>query len=276
MLKRILVALDPDNDTSVALRYATEIARRHDAEVAGAALVHTGYLESGGGIGSMYYAEKLRDSATEESRTRARQLVEAFETQMRREGVRFTDFIHEGVPNERLIEDMMYYDLLIIGRDPHFVYSRPTKETNTIEHVVYETVSPTFVVREEYRPVERVLIAFDGSRPSARTLHSFAQLKPFGTEIELDLVFVYGEDHDRSEALLEAAGSYLVAHGYAPRPVGLSGSEPHRQIVEHAKNMNADLVISGAHSVSKLRRLAFGSTTANLLQESPSLLFLDS
>ena len=57
MIKKILVALDPDMDTPVATRYAADIAQRHDAEVTGLAVVDMGSIEAssrGGGIGSMY------------------------------------------------------------------------------------------------------------------------------------------------------------------------------------------------------------------------------
>ena len=63
MIKRILVALDTDSDTPSATRYATEIASRYDAELTGLAVVDTGSIDAGsrgGGVGSMYYAEKLR------------------------------------------------------------------------------------------------------------------------------------------------------------------------------------------------------------------------
>ena len=39
MLKRILVALDPDQDTPVATRYARELALRHGAHVSGLAVL---------------------------------------------------------------------------------------------------------------------------------------------------------------------------------------------------------------------------------------------
>ena len=41
MIKRILVALDPDEDTPLATRYAIELAKRTEASITGLAPVDT-------------------------------------------------------------------------------------------------------------------------------------------------------------------------------------------------------------------------------------------
>ncbi len=46
MIRRILVALDLDSDTTVATRYALEIARRFGARVTGVAVVDMGSIEA--------------------------------------------------------------------------------------------------------------------------------------------------------------------------------------------------------------------------------------
>jgi nucleotide-binding universal stress UspA family protein len=279
MIKRILVALDPDTDTPVATRHAAEIAARYQAEVVGMAVVDTGHIEAemrGGGIGSMYYAEKLHDRLTEEARDTAQQLVRAFEAALAETGIRYGDFVREGVPFRRIIEDMKYHDLLVIGRSPHFFYNHPEEETATLEQVVKQAVAPVFITGDVYRPVRRVLIAYDGSDPSARTLQCFAHLQPFGTGVEVDLLNVYEHEGAESELLLKLAKSYLDAHGFSARYTSMAGKSPDRLIVEYAERTAADVVVAGAHAASRLRKLAFGSTTDSLLKNSPVPLFLHS
>lgn len=277
MIKRILVALDPDTDTQVATRYAAEIARRYDAEVTGLAVVDLGHIESGsrgGGIGSMYYAEKLRDALTEETRNKAHDLVQSFEEHMRASGVRFNDHVREGVPFERIVEDMKFHDLLIVGDDPHFFYGRPEQRTDTLAHIVKRTVSPTFIVESTYEPVERVLVAYDGSDAASSTLQRFIHLQPFGTEVELELLSVYESNQQEAELYLDLARGYLESHGFSVRASARKGSDPHEHIIEHAQSFGADVVVAGAHSVSKLREFVFGSTTTKLLEHCPVSLFL--
>lgn len=277
MIKRILVALDPDIDTPIATRFAAEIARRHDADVFGLAVVDTGQIEAagrGGGIGSMYYAEKLKENLTEETRTKAIELIREFEAAMSDAGVSFTDTVKEGVPFRRIVEDMNYHDLLVVGREPHFFYGHPEEKTRTLARVVKETIAPTLVVSDSYRPVEHVLIAYDASPPSARTAQFFAHLKPFGADVKVELLNVHSGDTDESELILRLMSSYLETHGFSVHQTSVRGDGTAEQISSYAEQSGADIVIAGAHSVSKLKRLAFGSTTEKLLTDCPRPLFL--
>ncbi|HET6566355.1 MAG TPA: universal stress protein [Rhodothermales bacterium] len=275
MIKRILVALDPDSDTEVAIRHAAEIARRHAAEVTGLAVVNVDYPSEGGGIGSLYYQEKLREHATEESREVARALIGKFEDVIRDMDVQFRTLTQEGVPFERIIEDMRYYDLLIVGRHAHFFYSRPNRETDTLEHVVRETAAPALIVDTEYRPIQRVVVAFDGKPAAARSMQRFAQLQLFGAESPVDVVHIYDEDPAASEWIVNRAKEYLEAHGFRVEASSLSGGDPDEQINRFAGERRADLIVAGAHFGSRIRQFAFGSTTVALLKHAPASLFLE-
>lgn len=277
MIKRILIALDVDSDTPVATQFATEIAQRYNAEIDGLAVIDRENINAdtrGGGIGSMYYAEKLRDKMTQETHEKALELIGEFEDVMQHADVPYAGAVKEGVPFQRIVEDMKYHDLLVVGHDPHFFYSDPQQDTRTLVRVVKETIAPTFVVGRTYREVQRVLIAYDGSDASARTMQRFVQLQPFGTDVQVEVLNVYEGNLDESELLLKLAASYLQAHGFKAKAMSVSGGHPNEHILAHAQKMDADVVVAGAHSVSKLRKLAFGSTTEALLRDSPVPLFL--
>ncbi len=279
MLKRILVALDPDSDTPIATEYAANIARRYDAEVTGLAVVDLGSIEAssrGGGIGSMYYAEKLREKLTSEARATAQALIRDFEKAVKDKGVAHVEAVEEGVPFRRIIEDMNYYDLLVIGKDPHFFYSHPKHETHTLARVVKNTVGATLVVGTECRPVKRVLISFDGSHASARTIREFVHLQPCGNDLEVQMIHVYKDGKADSELMLRMMQSYLKAYGFSAQILSMKGDKPEEQIAAYARQYHADLILAGAHSQSKIKEIAFGSVTNALLEDFPAPLFLDS
>ncbi|MEZ4700580.1 MAG: universal stress protein [Rhodothermales bacterium] len=280
MLKRILVALDPDEDTPIASRYAIDIAQRHEAEVTGLAcidLAAIGSSSSGGGIGSMYYAERLRERLTNETRARAQELIKEFEATFAKAGVRYADEVQEGVPFERILEDMKYHDLLVVGRTPHFFYGHPNERTETLVRVVKGTSAPVFIVGDTYKPIRKVVVAYDRSVASARAMQRFAQFSPFGLDLEVQVVHVCKErEHDESELVLNLAKGYLNAYGYTTHSMSLVGDDPKKEILDYAVSYEADLVVAGAHSQHMLHKLAFGSTTEALLEESPIPLFLES
>jgi nucleotide-binding universal stress UspA family protein len=285
MLKRILVALDRDTDTPVAIRHAIKLADAFDASLTGLAVVDLEAINSvvgRGGIGTIHYAQQLKSNLTEESREEAGKLLKNFKEMVKTAGVKHSKFMHEGVPHERIIEDSKYHDLLVIGRESHFFYNRPQVETKTLANIVKKGAGPTLMVTDSYRPIHRVVVAHDGSKASADALQWFVQLEPFGRDIEIDLVYSCNkkkeEAADQGKLILHLAYDYLKAHGYEKVNELLLDDKggAGKQIIKHVNDTDADLVIIGAHSVSAIRRLTFGSVTHELVKNSPVPLFLSS
>jgi nucleotide-binding universal stress UspA family protein len=283
MLKRILVVLDFDTDTSVATRYAIDIAQRHDAEVTGLALVDRKNIRaeaSGAGLGAMYYAEKLQHQLSDEARAQAHHLLRSFAAELDEAGVRHTgDHVEEGVPFERIVEDMKYHDLLIAGHESHFFYPSRDKRTRTMDEVVEKGAAATLVVEPAYRPVRRVLVAYDGGVSAARAMQKFAELDPFdAAHVEVEVVNVRADGDGaraESELMLGLAKSFLTAHGFnAVEASSLPGGNAKGRLLEHADRTRADLIVAGAHSQSGLKEFFFGSTASGLIDDAEVPLFL--
>lgn len=282
MTKRILVVLDTDDDTPVALDTAIEIARRHDGEVTCVALVDTDAIDAdtaGGGIGSMYYAEKLRTQLKDETRTKARALLDEFTAKLDAAGIRHTDdHVAEGARVQSLVEAMKTHDLLVAGRTSHFYYAEPERRTHTLAKVVEQAAAATFVIGDDVPQVSRVLVAYDGQTTAARTLQKFAHLSPFGTDIAVELVHICDDDEAaklKSERLLAQALAFLRAYGYTDlTQTSLNGSSPAERIGAYAETSGADILVAGAFSAKGLKKLLFGSTAIKLLNETKIPLFL--
>lgn len=278
MIKRILVALDSDSDTPVATRYAIAVARRTNARLTGLAVVDMDAIESsarGGGIGSMYYAEKLRDRLTSETRTKARSLLDEFEKEVESAGLDHVETVEEGVPFERIVEDMKYHDLLLIGKDPHFFYAHPKKDTDTLARVIENTIGPSIIVPQTYREVKKVLFATDGGAPSARALRRFIHLHPFGTDVELSIIHVKDSLDSESELYLEMARSYLQDHGFSPKVISMQDRHPAACVLAEAKNRGVDLIVAGAKTSSAFRSIHLGKSTSELIKGSDIPVFID-
>ena len=282
MTQRILVVLDPDSDTPIAIQTAVDIAKRYDAEVTGLALIDRDAIEAesaGGGIGSMYFAKKLRETLTDETRARANELIRQFTADVEAQGVRHTgDRVGEEGLVRSLLDEMRTHDLLVAGRESHFYYAEPERRTHTLARVVEAAAAATLIVGTEPRPILRVAVAYDGSTSAARALQKFAHLRPFGTDLDVEVVHVRGsssEDRLASESLLVDATSYLTAYGFGSViSASVEGDAPADRIASYADGTGADLVVAGAYTKSGFRKLVFGSSTTKLLDEARVPLFL--
>lgn len=282
MTKRILVVLDTDDDTPVALDTAIGIARRYEGEITCVALVDTGAIAAdtaGGGIGSMYYAEKLRTQLQDESRSKAQELLARFTRSLDEAGVRHTDdHIAEGSRVKSLVEDMKTHDLLVAGRESHFYYAEPEKRTHTLARVLEHAAAATLVIDTQVPDVRRVMVAYDGHTVAARTLQKFAHLSPFGTDLAVELVHIREGSNEaklESERLLGSAAAFLRAYGYTDvAETSLEGGSPAERIGDYAESSGADLLVAGAYSTKGIKKWLFGTTAVKLLNESKVPLFL--
>ena len=282
MTQRILVVLDPDSDTPVATDTAIDIARLTGGEVTGLAFVDKdsiGNDAAGGGIGSMYFAERLREQLTEETREKAKDLIAAFTARVEAQGVAHSgDRVGEGELVKSLLDEMRTHDLLVAGRESHFYYAEPERRTHTLGKVLQDAAAATLIVGTERPTVRRVAVAYDGSGPSARAMQKFAHLAPFGTDLDVEVVHVRGgseADVLASDRLREDAAAYLRAHGFERvTTTAIESSDPANRICELAQGDRADLVVSGAFAKKGFRKMLFGSSATKLLEQATVPLFL--
>ncbi|HKI46295.1 MAG TPA: universal stress protein [Balneolales bacterium] len=275
MIKRILVALDPSPDTIIATEYAIDIAQKNDAAVTGLAVIDAGKIAAeavGSGIGVMYYSDLLKKHLDKETRDISKRLIGEFDERIAATGIEHMFSMKEGVPFDRIIEDMKVHDLICIGRRPNFFYSNPEPESKTLTKIVRNATIPVFIAGNEYRPIRRVMIAYDGSPAVIRAIHSLTHLQPFGIPEYCVLVHVRQSEDEKvkkdSDLLLSLAAGYLEDHGMSNVDVSnLSKGDIADKLILTADQLEIDLLVAGTHSGSMWRRLAFGSTLEKLLEE---------
>lgn len=279
MIRNLLVALDPDEDTPLAIDYACKIAHIHNASVTGITVVDTRRIEkqsAGGGIGSMHYAEKLKEKWTEQTRSVARKLIADFKDASEEAHIEANYLIKEGRPADIIVEEMKFHDLLVIGNVPHFFYVHPNEKTTTLDQIVKTGVGPVVVVPGKQIESKNVLIAFDGSAASARSMQRFCQLNKFDDDPEMHVIHVFAEGEEAySEMLLTKARNYVKDWGYTVYSASLKGDDHYKHIMQYADHVNAGVIVAGAHSVSKMSKMVFGSTTNSLVQNGEKMVFIE-
>ena len=186
------------------------------------------------------------------------------------------EVVEEGVPFERIIEDMKYHDLLLVGCDPHFFYGHPKKRTNTLAGVFHNTVGPTIVVPKKHRDVGRVLIATNGENSASRAIRRFVELKPFGEDLVVELLFVHDmEDQADAEFHLQMTKDYLSAHGFKARVHSMSNGSSADLILEKAREMDADLIVAGSKTSRGVKGYGLSKTTQALTDQEEVAVFVE-
>ncbi|WP_157928907.1 universal stress protein [Pararhizobium haloflavum] len=176
-------------------------------------------------------------------------------------GIGYEWNVRELGEDSRIASYARLFDLVALARPAQ---SRDGPRIATVETVLFESGRPVLLVP----PVKaesigsRVVIAWNGSPETARTI-AFAM--PILLKAERVVVLALeGWEVDGPSASDQVR--LLARHGMkvelATRP---AAQAPGEAILRYAKEMDADLIVKGAYTQSRLRQMIFGGATSFLL-----------
>jgi nucleotide-binding universal stress UspA family protein len=153
--------------------------------------------------------------------------------------------------------------LFVMGkRGEHADFARGHLGSN-LERVMRSVHRPVLVASRAFRPIQRFLIAFDGSATTRKCVDMVAA-SPLLAGLHCSLLMV-GQADARSSEAMDWARARLEAAGFAPEPLVIPGT-PESVIAQQVADRGIDLLVMGAYGHSRIRSLIVGSTTTQVLR----------
>lgn len=271
MIRRILTPLDPSPFTETAITLATTIAKQLDAEITGLVVLDIpGISKSIGPLppGGIYYGEQLEHKKMEEAETLIGQLLRKFKRSCKKAGVSYRVANLQGSPSQRILQESIYYDAIVMGMRTFFHFETGNKAGDSLKKLLDHSVTPIYAVPEKFNipniPDEKfkVLLAFDGSLPAARAMQRFAQLASPG--IMQVNILTSGDEENDAEYMLNEAEAYLTAHSF--NNINKIWTSKHIIKAIDEDYIDAmDLIVVGANSKGGLLDFFLGSLTEHLI-----------
>jgi len=178
--------------------------------------------------------------------------------------------------NADIVETIQEYeagaDVIVIGKRGEAADFARLHLGSNLERVVRSSTRPILVASRAFKPIEKVLIAFDGGRSVTKAIDFIAGLKGFDG-LDFRLLSVGAENAD-TQRKIEAARDKLREAGYVA-DARIESGEPEKVIAEMADAGETDLLVMGAYGHSRIRNLIIGSTTTAMIRSCkiPVMLF---
>lgn len=283
LLRRLMVHVGDSDLDEALVRFAARLAAGHDAELQAVHVIEPFSLGAYLSPEAAMTAAELNQQRLHEREVRARSRVQAASDQVARQvGFRSPG----GDPLQALLSQTRTCDLAMVmapgvrdddGLTPGFA-----------SRLVMGAGCPLlFVPREALDAAcgRRILIAWAGTRESARALRDALPLLRHAGEVEL-LRFgaqpVEGALDSDQEDPLEVVAGYLAAHGVqagcvvralrevpfaermlVPNAVDASIAE---LLLSHAADMQADLIVMGGYGHTRALEMVLGGVTRTMLR----------
>ena len=206
---------------------------------------------------------------------RAKLVLQAAAQTLRAERIERINLLHEtGFLVDCLEKFETSCDLIVLGKRGEAAEFASGHLGANLERIVRSSRKPCLVTSRQFKPIERVLIAYDGSSSSQKILQ-FITDSPIFEGLELHIITV-AKDAAEQTAIARIESAKQLAQQAKFEPVcSVTEGDSEKAISNYVTEHDINLLLMGAYGHSRIRHLVIGSTTAQMLRSShiPVLLF---
>ena len=277
MIRRILAGLDGSECSRSAGQFAADLAAKINAEVEALSVVDIRPLEGPmirdftAHLGLEPYEtythafRKTLLSRAEDTLAQFRQ--DAEKIGMTQENISTATEI--GVVPETICRRAKEADLVVMGQHGESLGFTGGFLGSNSEQVVRRSPRPVMVCPAEFEPIQRPLIAYDGTGHADNALHLACDFAfQFNNRLTV-LVVNDGNQIDEAAAgeVAKQADRYLK-HSKIEYDINTVSGRPEKRILEHTEENGHGMIVMGAFGHSRVRELIIGSTTVQVMRNS--------
>lgn len=134
---------------------------------------------------------------------------------------------------------------------------------SNLERIVRACHKPVFVASRAFRPIRKVLVAYDGGTSAMKAVDHIAR-SPLFQGLELHVVTVGAPTPEAAKGLADAK-ALLKAASLAVETAILPG-QPETALSRLVEEAQFDMLVMGAYGHSRIRSLIIGSTTTAMIR----------
>lgn len=272
MIKSVLLAVDGSPYSEPILQYGILLGQAFQARLRVLTVMDIRIFEWAVAIGVEGFAPIIPSSTYQEESQRlleekAEKVLQRASEVLAEAGVAFQVEKESGSPVDIILEKSKLADLVVMGSRGEFERWSDKMLGATLEAVTRQCIKPILIVRKQFQPIRRLLVAYDGSLNSNRVL-PWAGLIASQLNIPLTVLTVHHFPED-GERILQEARDYLSAYAVPNLELLLREGDPAEKIVDTCREIQADLILMGSYGHSRIREAILGSITVQVMRASP-------
>jgi nucleotide-binding universal stress UspA family protein len=269
MYKRILLCTDGSPAADIAADYAVWLVGNFSASVLALYVTDIRLLEGpwladfAGAIGAQPYAALVPQMETIQ-RDKADAILSAVQKKCQDHNIP-CELAHDtGSLVPTMLRHEQRADLVVLGQHGEHAQWSHGMLGSGVERIIRASVKPALVTTGSFRPIERILIAYDGSAGARKALADGLDL---AQRLHCETTLLTACQHaseDAAAAFLCEAQQEAESRCF-PVHAQLAHGDAEVEILHWAHQTKADLIVMGAYGHTRIREFVLGSTTHQVL-----------
>ena len=275
-MKKIIAAFDGLKYAESTVAYAVNIAHEAKMHVYGIFLddpTYTSYkiydLITKEGVND----DKLKKLEAKDKMTRST-AAENFETACRKAGLAYSIHHDHNTAIQELLHESIYADLVVIDAKETLTHYPEKLPTRFIRDFLCDTQCPVLLVQQNYQPIKKIILLFDGEPSSVHAIKMFSYLLPHLKQLETEVISVKPIDTSLHVPDNKLMKEFMKRH-YPNANYTIVKGWPEDEIVKRLKQeTEGSLVVLGAYKRGSISRWLRESMADTLMKEVKLPLFI--
>ena len=275
-MKKIIAAFDGLKYSGSTSDYAIYLAKQTNTHLVGVFMddqIYTSYkiydlIEKEGVSEDKLKKFEAKDKAARDA------AAENFEKACQQSGLEYTLHHDRNIAIQELKHESIYADLLIIDSKETLTHHTEKLPTRFIRDLLGDAQCPVLIVPQKYKPVDKIILLYDGEPSSVHAIKMFSYLLPQLENLETEIISVnpinttlHLPDNKLMKEFMKRhypKAKYIVTKGWAED-----------EIVKHLKQTSENaLVVMGAYRRGTVSRWFRESMADSLMKEVKLPLFI--
>jgi nucleotide-binding universal stress UspA family protein len=275
-MKKITVAFDGLKFSASARDYAVHLAKLTHAHLVGLFMddwTYTSYniyelVTKKGKTEDQLQEYKEKDLETRKI------AANSFSADCQKAGIPFSIHHDRNLAIQDVKHESIYTDLLLIDGKETLTHYTEKLPTRFIRELLMDAQSPVLVVPQKYKPIEKIVLLYDGEPSSVHAIKMFSYLLPQLKHLETEVISVNGYESSLHLPDNKLMKEFMKRHFPKAKFTVLKGWAED-EITEHLKNQLASsIVVLGAYRRSSVSRWFRKSMADVLMKELKLPLFI--
>lgn len=275
-MKKIIAAIDGLKFSESTMAYSIQIAKEENAHIVGVFLddsTYTSYKIYDVVVREGASEAKLKQYDEEDADTRS-EAVNKFESACSDAGLNYSIHHDRGIALRELLHESIYADLLIIDSHETLTHYNEKQPTRFVRDLLADVQCPVFLVPRKYKPIDKVVLLYDGEPSSVYAIKMFDYLLSSFRNLEAEILSVKTVNKNLHLPDNKLIREFIKRH-FPKMNFNVIKGFADIEIVKHLKTLGPNvLVVLGAYQRGMLSRWWHESMADTLVKETKLPLFI--